>query len=553
MGRRKKRRTHVPVTTLELAAAGQEEKAPRSLVLRKGRTTPEVATLVAELRRLMGPDTATRLRERRGNRMKDFAAVAGHLGLTHIVALTQTPASLSLRIARFPRGPTLTFKVERYSLQAHVRATQKRPYESLSAYQTAPLVVLNNFGDAASPPFVKLMKITFQNMFPPLNVHTVRLTDCRRVVLFDYNPETKVVEQRHFAIRAAPAQVNRSIKRLIQTRIPSLGAMTDISEFILGAGAVGGSAATGGPDWGGAVSDSEVEDEASQVVLPDKFRGRGNLKAQKSAIRLSELGPRLSLRLMKVERGFLEGDVIYHDYIKKVCGWVGRWMGMFVCYVVLWAKKYASLTDANIHTNTHARPPRRCARWRPRPRRLRTSRSAGARSRSRTWRARSRRRRSGRSGGRRRRRQGRLLERRGRRQGRRGMARRRRRRMTTTVGARWRVGARGKRRSKGLGLDVLGGWRGGLVWGERYITLKAIKHSERARKTGNQVANDGAYVLVVAHFSLSVVIVIKILVLSPARLLVPLLPHSHRHAPQTPPNRPPSPKPDNLMLCLTEF
>jgi ribosome biogenesis protein SSF1/2 len=325
MGRRKKKRTHVPVTTQQLAAAGEEEKAPRSLVLRKGRTTPEVATLVSELRRLMGPETASRLKERRTNRMKDYAAVAGHLGLTHILSLSQSPASLSLRLARFPRGPTLTFKVERYCLQAHVRATQKRPYESLSAYQTAPLVVLNNFGDAASPPFVKLMKITFQNMFPPLNVNTVRLTDCRRVVLFDYDPETRLVEQRHFAIRAAPSQVNRSVKRLIQTRIPSLGDMTDISEFILGSGAGGGAggsgagAAAAATAWSGsgAVSDSEVEDEAAQVVLPDKFRGRGNLKAQKSAIRLSELGPRLSLRLMKVERGFLEGDVIYHDYIKK--------------------------------------------------------------------------------------------------------------------------------------------------------------------------------------------------------------------------------------------
>lgn len=82
------------------------------------------------------------------------------------------------------------------------------------------------------------------------------------------------------------------------------------SEFILGPAlqAYGGA---------GAASDSEVEDEASHVILPDRFRGRGNLKSQKSAIRLAELGPRLRLRLMKVQRGFMEGDVIYHDYIKK--------------------------------------------------------------------------------------------------------------------------------------------------------------------------------------------------------------------------------------------
>jgi len=229
MGKRRKRRTHVPLSNpQQQASIPEEERVPKSLVLRKGRTTPEVGSLVAELRRLMGPETASRLKERRTNRMKDFAAVAGHLGLTHILSFSQSPAALSLRIARFPRGPTLTFKVERYCLQHHVRATQKRPYESLSAYQTAPLVVLNNFGDASSPPYVKLMKITFQNMFPPLNVNTVKLTDCRRIVLFDYDAATGLVEQRHFAIRAAPSELHKSIKRLVQTKIPSLGDMTDI-------------------------------------------------------------------------------------------------------------------------------------------------------------------------------------------------------------------------------------------------------------------------------------------------------------------------------------
>lgn len=311
MGKRRKRRTHVPLSNpQQQASIPEEERVPKSLVLRKGRTTPEVGSLVAELRRLMGPETASRLKERRTNRMKDFAAVAGHLGLTHILSFSQSPAALKLRIARFPRGPTLTFKVERYCLQHHVRATQKRPYESLSAYQTAPLVVLNNFGDASSPPYVKLMKITFQNMFPPLNVNTVKLTDCRRIVLFDYDAATGLVEQRHFAIRAAPSELHKSIKKLVQTKIPSLGSMTDISEFVLGPAlqAYGGA---------GAASDSEVDDETSHVILPERFRGRGNLKSQKSAIRLAELGPRLTMKLMKVERGFLEGDVIYHNYIKK--------------------------------------------------------------------------------------------------------------------------------------------------------------------------------------------------------------------------------------------
>lgn len=36
-----------------------------------------------------------------------------------------------------------------------------------------------------------------------------------------------------------------------------------------------------------------------------------------SSIRLQELGPRLTLELMKVERGLCEGEVLYHSYVTK--------------------------------------------------------------------------------------------------------------------------------------------------------------------------------------------------------------------------------------------
>lgn len=67
----------------------------------------------------------------------------------------------------------------------------------------------------------------------------------------------------------------------------------------------------------GAASDSEAEDEASKVVLPERFLGKGNGKSQQSAIKLVELGPRVTLELYKVERGLCEGDVLYHKFESK--------------------------------------------------------------------------------------------------------------------------------------------------------------------------------------------------------------------------------------------
>lgn len=176
----------------------------------------------------------------------------------------------------------------------------------LSTVHTPPVLVLNNFNQSDEQQ-VKLMKVTFQHMYRTINVNTVKLSDCRRVVLYHFMPETGNVEMRHYAVRANPVGISRNVKKIIQSKIPDLSNLEDISEFIEGnAGGFGGNA-----------SDSEAEDEASKVTLPDRFVGRGNAKAQLSAMKLTELGPRLTLELFKVEQGVNEGDILYHKFVHK--------------------------------------------------------------------------------------------------------------------------------------------------------------------------------------------------------------------------------------------
>ena len=116
---------------------------------------------------------------------------------------------------------------------------------------TPPLVVLNNFGQSEESQ-VKLMRITFQHMFPTINTKTVKLSDCRRVVLYHYHKDEGTVEMRHYAIKAQPVGVSSAVKRILQSRIPNLGDLEDVSQYLEGAG-------------GGAASDSEAEDEISRV------------------------------------------------------------------------------------------------------------------------------------------------------------------------------------------------------------------------------------------------------------------------------------------------
>ncbi|KAJ1448654.1 Brix domain-containing protein [Pelagophyceae sp. CCMP2097] len=305
-GRRKKARTQPPEPRSGAGGAPTpedvEKTVPRSMIVRRGTTSKPVAELCLELRKVMAPHTAEKLREKPSNTLKDFVHAAQPLGVTHLLMLTQREAHVNLRIARVPAGPTLSFKLDSFVLMKNVRALQRRPFDTAAAYATPPLIVLTNFGDA-SEPHVKLMRITFEAMFAPIDVTAVKLTDCRRVVLATRRDDG-AVEVRHYAIRASAAGVSKTIKRIVEARkLPDLSETRDISEFVT----------DGANDYG---SDSEVED-GDEVVLHDKFVGRGNVAKAASAIKLAELGPRLTLRLYKVQKGVCDGDVLYHAFSDK--------------------------------------------------------------------------------------------------------------------------------------------------------------------------------------------------------------------------------------------
>ena len=68
----------------------------------------------------MYPYTASKLKESKKNSIKDFINVAGVFGVTHMVLFSQTEKSTYMRLIKNPRGPTVTFKVDEYSLAKDV-------------------------------------------------------------------------------------------------------------------------------------------------------------------------------------------------------------------------------------------------------------------------------------------------------------------------------------------------------------------------------------------------------------------------------------------------
>lgn len=226
-------------------------------------------------------------------------SVAGQLQVSHFMIMSQSETSTNLRIAKFPKGPSLYFKVQSYILAKDVLASQKSPKSPGLEFATAPLLVLNNFDVESSEG--KLLCSMFQGIYPTINTTKVKLVDIRRVVLFHYDRENGLIEMRHFSINVKVTGVSKLVKRIVRSDIPDLGAVADIGDFVLRAAAE---------------SESEVEPD-SMVTLGQDYHGHANTKSSQRSIALAELGPRMSLKLVKILDGFCEGDVLYHANPQK--------------------------------------------------------------------------------------------------------------------------------------------------------------------------------------------------------------------------------------------
>ncbi|XP_066253597.1 protein Peter pan [Euwallacea similis] len=279
----------------------QVTNAPHSFVIHKGLPGGHTLELTKDFRRVMEPFTATSLKERKKNSLKDFVSVAGPLHVSHLVLFSRTELGMYLKIMRLPRGPTLTFKIHNFSLARDVVSSLKRQMVVEEAFKHSPLIVLNSFSGEGL--HMKLMASMFQNMFPTINLTNIDLNTVRRCVLLNYNPTTKLIEFRHYNIKVAPTGLSKGVKKMVQGKVPNLARCQDISEFF---------------SKTAAMSESEAEDDAANhVTINQKIISRGNMESGKSAIKLTELGPRLTLQLFKIEDGLLDGEVLYHDLVYK--------------------------------------------------------------------------------------------------------------------------------------------------------------------------------------------------------------------------------------------
>lgn len=186
----------------------------------------------------------------------------------------------------------------------------------------------------------------FQSLFPPIAPQTTPLSSIRRVLLLNREISTKpedegayILNLRHYAITTKATGVSRPLRRLnaaekalsAQSKkkgLPNLGKLEDIADYM-----IGGEAGEG--YMTDLTSGSEMDTDAEIEILESTTRKVLNRKEQqrkrnadgtkdgaasnieKRAVKLIELGPRLKLRMTKVEDGVCTGKTMWHEYIHK--------------------------------------------------------------------------------------------------------------------------------------------------------------------------------------------------------------------------------------------
>ncbi|KAI9665591.1 MAG: hypothetical protein M1829_005671 [Trizodia sp. TS-e1964] len=349
--RRAKKRTHVGAhngPAKGSAANSSMSQSPKSMVIRigAGEVGPSVSQLVKD--------------ERRKNKLKDFMTMAGPLGVSHLLLFSRSETgNTNLRLALTPRGPTMHFKVERYSLCKDIAKALKHPKSGGKEYLTAPLLVMNNFkSQSSSEPDEKsvpkhlesLTTSIFQSLFPPISPQSTPLKSIRRVLLLNREPNTEengsyTIHLRHYAITTKAVGLSRAIRRLNAAdklkhssdkskggSLPNLGKLEDVADYLLDPAAAMGYTSASETELD---TDAEVEvlDVHARKILSAKKREQIRAKAEaeagktglprrtpgveKRAIKLVELGPRMKLRLIKVEEGVCEGKVLWHEFLSK--------------------------------------------------------------------------------------------------------------------------------------------------------------------------------------------------------------------------------------------
>jgi ribosome biogenesis protein SSF1/2 len=184
----------------------------------------------------------------------------------------------------------------------------------------------------------------FQSLFPPINPQATPLASIRRVMLLNREKTEDgayIINLRHYNITTKATGLSRPLRRLNaaekllsshksgkskKSGLPNLGKLEDIADYMVG-GADGEGYMTDATSGSEVDTDAEVEvvETRTRRILSKKRKEKshdGNREGsragvEKRAVKLVESGPRMRMRMTKVEEGVCSGKVMWHERIHK--------------------------------------------------------------------------------------------------------------------------------------------------------------------------------------------------------------------------------------------
>lgn len=349
---------------------------PRSIIVVRGKYKPEpMKSLCADLRKVMLPFTAKDLDKSGNTKIIDYVEFSKQAHVTHLITLTSSVSLTALNICRLPHGPTLTFDIQNYCTMKNLRNFYQKDLnhqitcDEMSFFKDPAICILNNFTSNES--HIQLMSLTFQNMFPPVDVKSFKLSHVKRVALFNFDDEDETIEMRHYGIKKETDAItpfklgkmkksaNKKLKdvqyKLEKTKeelqelynqrkemkekygksktIEKLQSIEDLSDPMTNLEAdialkektllsyvdkekniqlelenIENNESLMEPSTNNPSSSNSFQGES--VEVDDMFESNSRTKVK---IRLEEIGPRMTLKLRKVVEGVFTGETIYHS------------------------------------------------------------------------------------------------------------------------------------------------------------------------------------------------------------------------------------------------
>jgi hypothetical protein len=151
-----------------------------------------------------------------------------------MMMFTNTEKNSYLRIAKMPKGPTITFKIKSYCLSSDIFQNGKNKKPLTKNFYHIPIIIMNGFNsvninEKYDMP-LKTISMMFQSFFPPLNLTEVQMKKCKRVVLLNLNIEKNNEPEllfRHYDIDIEKFSIKKTISNLINFN----GLNKDLSKF----------------------------------------------------------------------------------------------------------------------------------------------------------------------------------------------------------------------------------------------------------------------------------------------------------------------------------